>query len=166
MGSEPTRPEVVLRPLVASDKAELRRIYLTPEVIRWWGPPDGDFPSDELDVTRWTIEVDGAVAGLVQFWEEPERKYRHAGIDLFLDPVLHRRGIGAQALRGVIRHLLEDRGHHRLTIDPAVANTAAIRTYEKVGFRRVGVMHCYERDADGDGWHDGLLLELVADRDQ
>jgi aminoglycoside 6'-N-acetyltransferase len=36
--------------------------------------------------------VDGRVAGLIQFSEELEPKYRHAGIDLFLDPALHRRG--------------------------------------------------------------------------
>jgi aminoglycoside 6'-N-acetyltransferase len=39
----------------------------------------------------------------------------------------------------------------------------AIRAYEKAGFKAVGVMHRYERDADGDGGHDGLLLELIAD---
>jgi aminoglycoside 6'-N-acetyltransferase len=61
-----------------------------------------------------------------------------------------------------VRHLIDERGHHRITIDPAAANTAAIRAYEKVGFRRVGVMRSYERDAGGDGWHDGLLMELLA----
>lgn len=45
----------------------------------------------------------------------------------------------------------------------AAANAAAIRTYEKVGFRPVGVMRSYERDVSGDGWHDGLLMELLAD---
>ena len=50
-----------------------------------------------------------------------------------------------------------------LTIDPAAANTAAIRSYERVGFRPVGVMHAYERDANGDRWHDGLLMELVVE---
>ena len=59
------------------------------------------------------------------------------------------------------RHLLAERGHHRITIDPAAANTAAIRTYEKVGFRPVGVMRLYEQGPDGT-WHDGLLMELLA----
>jgi aminoglycoside 6'-N-acetyltransferase len=26
----------------------------------------------------------------------------------------------------------------------------------------VGVLRQYERDADGSGWHDGLLMELLA----
>jgi aminoglycoside 6'-N-acetyltransferase len=65
-------------------------------------------------------------------------------------------------VRRVTIQLVEERGHHRITIDPAVDNVAAIRAYEKVGFKPVGVMRRYERDVDGDGWHDGLLMELLA----
>jgi aminoglycoside 6'-N-acetyltransferase len=60
------------------------------------------------------------------------------------------------------RYLIEERGHHRLTIDPAADNAAAIRAYEKVGFRPVGRMRSYERGPDGT-WHDGLLMDLLAD---
>jgi aminoglycoside 6'-N-acetyltransferase len=158
-------PRVVLRPLAPGDETELRRIHRHPEVIRWWDVPDERFPWDEPDTLRWTILVDGAVAGLIQAWEEPDPKYRHAGIDLFIDPALRGRGIGPEALRRVVRHLVEERGHHRITIDPAADNAAAIRAYEKAGFRAVGVMRRYERDTGGDGWHDGLLMELVVEDD-
>ena len=84
------------------------------------------------------IEVDGAVAGMIQFAEELEPKYRHASIDLFLDPALHGRGLGTEAVRRVVRLLIDERGHHRITIDPAAANAAAIRAYEKAGFARSG----------------------------
>ena len=151
-----------LRPLAAGDEAELLRIHRTPEVLRWWDVPAAGFPWDEPEATRWTIEVDGKVAGLIQFWEEPEPKYRHASIDLFLDPALHGQGLGTEAVRRVVHHLIHDRGHHRVTIDPAAANAAAIRAYEKAGFRPVGVMRRYERDVGGAGWHDGLLMELLA----
>lgn len=150
-----------LRTLAAGDEAELIRIHETPEVMRWWDAPAPGFPWDEPESTRFTIEVDGAVAGLIQFWEEPEPRYRHASIDLFLDPALHGRGLGTEAVRRVVRHLVDQLGHHRITIDPAAANAAAIRAYEKAGFRAVGVMRGYERDAGGDGWHDGLLMELL-----
>jgi aminoglycoside 6'-N-acetyltransferase len=154
---------IVLRALVATDAPELRRIRATPEVARWWEPPEEEFPVvDEPHVTRWTIEVGGAVGGMVQFAEEADPKYRHASIDLFLEPALHGRGIGTEVVRRVVRHLIDECGHHRITIDPAAANVAAIRAYEKVGFRRVGVMRRYERDVDGHGWHDGLLMELLA----
>jgi aminoglycoside 6'-N-acetyltransferase len=159
------RGELVLRPLAAGDENELRRIHGTPEVMRWWDIPDEAFPWDEPEATRLTIEVDGTVAGLIQFTEEHEPKYRHAGIDLFLDPALHGRGLGTAAVRRVVRHLVDERGHHRITIDPAVDNAAAIRAYEKAGFRRVGVMRRSERDVGGGGWHDSLLMEFVAGED-
>ncbi len=155
--------ELALRPLREGDEAELRRIHSTPEVARWWDLPEEGFPwRDEPEATRLTIELDGAVAGMIQFSEELTPRYRHASIDLFLDPALHSRGLGTEAVRLIVRHLIEERGHHRLTIDPATANAAAIRAYEKAGFRAVGVMRRYERDVDGEGWHDGLLMELLA----
>jgi aminoglycoside 6'-N-acetyltransferase len=152
-----------LRPLTPDDAPELRRILATPEVAHWWDAPDDDFPlADDPDSERFVIEVDGAVAGMIQCYEETDPKYRHASIDLFLDPAFHGRGLGTEAVRRVVRMLIGERGHHRVTIDPAASNAAAIRAYEKVGFRPVGVMRRYERDADGSGWHDGLLMDLLA----
>jgi aminoglycoside 6'-N-acetyltransferase len=159
-----TRPGIVLRPLEPGDEGELLRIHATPAVAQWWGAPEEGFPwTDDPDAARLVIEVDGAVAGMIQYAEELEPKYRHASIDLFLDPALHGRGIGTEAVRRVTRMLIDERGHHRITIDPAVGNVAAVRAYEKAGFHRVGVMRRYERDADGRDWHDGLLMELVID---
>ena len=156
------RSRMTLRPLAAEDEGELLRIHGTPSVMRWWDVPHERFPWDEPESTRLTIEIAGAVAGLIQYSEENEPKYRHAGIDLFLDPALHGRGYGSEAVRRVVRLLFEELGHHRVTIDPAVANVAAIRAYEKVGFKPVGVMRQAERDVGGEGWHDALLMELLA----
>ena len=108
------------------------------------------------------IEVDGAIAGSIQYEEVTDPQYRSAGIDIFLGAAWQGRGLGREAIRVLVRHLFETRGHHRLTIDPAAANERAIRCYEAVGFSRVGVMRQYERDDDG-VWHDGLLMELLAD---
>ena len=130
--------------------------------MRWWDAPAEGFPWDEPEATRLTIEVDGVIAGLIQFSEELEPKYRHAGVDLFLDPALDGSGLGSEAVRRVVRHLIDELGHHRITIDPAATNTAAIRAYQKVGFSRVGIMRLSERDADGEDWHDSLLMELLA----
>ena len=108
--------------------------------MRWWDAPDQGFPWDEPESFRLTIEVDGRIAGMIQFAEEPEPKYRHASIDMFLDPKLHGRGIGTEAVRRVVRMLIDERGHHRITIDPAADNGAAIRAYEKAGFEKRGLV--------------------------
>lgn len=163
--SEPDhRATLELRPLAVGDEAELLRIHNTPEVVRWWDIPDDGFPwTDEPGQSRLTIEVDGKVAGMIQFYEELDPRYRHTAIDLFLDPALHDRGLGPEAVRQVVKMLIDERGHHRITIDPAAANAVAIRAYEKAGFKQVGTMRRYERDVGGDGWHDSLLMEFLAE---
>ncbi len=151
---------VVLRPATIDDVPKFAAIIARPEVARWWGSPftAADIAADGEVV--FAIEVDGHVAGLVQYFEENEPDYRHAGIDIVLAPAHQGRGLGADALRTLARHLFQDRGHHRLTIDPAADNARAIASYAKVGFRPVGVMRQYERGRDGT-WHDGLLMDLL-----
>jgi len=87
--------------------------------------------------------------------------YRHAGIDVFLDPAVHGRGLGREVVAVLAAHLVDDRRHRRLVIDPAVDNVRAIACYEAVGFRRVGVMRAYEHWPDGTE-RDGLLMDLLA----
>jgi len=86
--------------------------------------------------------------------------YRHAGIDIFLTTSRHGEGSGTEVIRLLAGYLFEERGYHRLTIDPAAENTTAIRAYERVGFRRVGIMRRYERGPDG-VWRDGLLMDML-----
>jgi aminoglycoside 6'-N-acetyltransferase len=154
---------VVLTPVTAGHVADLRRILATPEVRARWGEEAASpsWPFDDPSTVRFAIVESETVVGLVQYGEETDPMYRHASIDIFVDPTRHGRGIGRDAVRTVARHLIA-RGHHRLVIDPAADNTAAIRAYSAVGFRPVGVMRRYEHDVDGDGWHDGLLMELLA----
>jgi aminoglycoside 6'-N-acetyltransferase len=105
--------------------------------------------------------VSGETVGLIQYFEENEPDFRHANIDLFLGEGARGRGLGPDAIRTLARYLVGERGHHRLTIDPAADNAAAVRAYEKVGFRAVGVMREYWRSPEGT-WRDGLLMELLA----
>lgn len=155
----------MLRPLRSTDVTVVAAIQAQPGVARWWGPPDqaelrGKAAGTD-DSTAFAIEQDGELVGLIQYHEEDDPMYRHAGIDLFLSEDVHGHGLGTDAVRTMALHLIHDRGHHRLVIDPAADNAAAIRAYEKAGFRPVGVMRRYERSPDGE-WHDGLLMDLLA----
>jgi len=147
------------------DVERVVEIQAEPNVARWWGAPD------EADLKRlaegrgeeeaFVIESEGEVVGFIQFVEENEPEFRHAGIDLFLSERHQGQGLGPDAIRTLVRYLIDERGHHRLTIDPAADNTEAIRAYEKVGFRPVGVLREYWRAPDGT-WRDGLLMDLLA----
>jgi len=155
---------VVLRPARPDDASRLLEILTAPGTAEWW--PDFDeedareHTSPRDDAQSFMIEVDGEVVGFIQSWEETDPQYRHAGIDVSLDPGWHERGLGTDAMRTLARHLFDDLGHHRITIDPAAHNLRAIRCYEKVGFRPVGIMRRYKRGGDG-SWHDGLLMDLL-----
>ncbi len=151
---------VSLRPVEPADREGLRAMRAEPDVERWWGAQSDDWPGDEDDVELLAIEHDGELAGLIQFWEEPDQDYRHGDVDILLTTRLHGRGLGTDAMRTIARHLIEDRGHHRITLTTAPDNARAIHVYEKVGFRRVGVTRLSERAPDGT-WHDELLMELV-----
>ncbi|MDQ3716944.1 MAG: GNAT family N-acetyltransferase [Actinomycetota bacterium] len=156
---------VVLVPVTGDHVPDLRRILQTPKVRMRWGDEAAspDWPFDDPAVIRFAVLLDGTVRGMVQYGEEEDPAYRHASIDIFLDPLVHGEGVGRDAVRTIARHLVNERGHHRLVIDPAADNVAAIRCYTAVGFRPVGIMRRYERDGDGDGWHDGLLMDLLAE---
>ena len=156
---------VLLRPVRAADGERFLEILREPEVARWWGVHDAarvreDLIESEDDVV-YAIESEGELIGAITYYEEPTPEYRHAGLDIFLTTERQGQGLGSEALRLLARHLFKERGHHRLTIDPAAANARAIRAYERIGFRPVGVMRKYERSPDG-SWRDGLLLDLLA----
>ena len=79
---------VVLVPVAAEHVPQLRRILRTPEVWLRWGDEAASpqWPFDDPSATRFTVLLDGTVSGMVQYSEEEEPAYRHASIDIFLDP--------------------------------------------------------------------------------
>jgi aminoglycoside 6'-N-acetyltransferase len=141
------------------DRDALGAILSEPEVVRWWGPFDPDTAFDEIDAS-FAIVIDGRVAGWLLYAEEDWWQYPSVAFDIALSTAAQGRGYGREALRVAIRHFVA-RGHHRFTIDPSVDNERAIRSYAAVGFREVGVLRSYERRDDA--WHDGLLMDLLAD---
>lgn len=156
---------VSLRPVAHGDAPALGSILADPTVAPWWGRNDNDRLLRDVieppgEVATYVIEAEGTVVGFIQYSEENEPGYRHAGIDIALGSSWQGRGLGPDAIRTLAQHLFHDRGHHRLTIDPAAANERAIRAYKRVGFRPVGVMRDYEQGDDG-SWHDGLLMDLL-----
>ena len=121
---------ITLRPATPADEERLWEILQEPEIVRWWGHEAREDLQSHLagreQAVPFVIEHAGATAGLVQYCEENDPEFRHAGIDIYLTARLHGRGLGAAAIRLMVQHL-QALGHHRITIDPAAANHAAIR---------------------------------------
>jgi aminoglycoside 6'-N-acetyltransferase len=145
--------DLELRRSRPADAEALETLFAEPDVKRWW--VDSDYDRDN----GWVVEVGGEVAGWVQYEEEPYEWYPGVALDIALITAVHGRGYGRRALRLAIEHFVA-KGHHRFTIDPAVENERAIRSYAAVGFKPVGVLRSYGRNPEG-GWHDGLLMDLV-----
>ena len=150
-------PRVTLRPQEPADVPVLNAIIAEPEVRRWWGTdPEVD------DQDAFTILVGGEIAGWLGWYEEEMADYHHGGLDIFLATRFQGQGLGRETLYLGAKWLIEDKGHHRLIIDPSAANARAIATYTALGFKPVGIMRRYERGPDGT-FHDGLLMDMLAE---
>ncbi len=157
---------IVLRPLTESDVDRIVELGADPDVARWWPGLTSEHVlekarGDDDGAVVFAVLVEDELAGMIQYFEENDPEYRHASIDVFLGKPYQDGGLGTDTVRTMARHLLVDRGHHRLTIDPAAHNERAIRCYEKIGFKRVGIMREYGLEEGV--WRDGLLLDLLAD---
>jgi aminoglycoside 6'-N-acetyltransferase len=153
---------VRLRPVSTADLPALLAILEEPEVARWWRRAEWE-RVDEKDAVTLAVEfrATGTVAGCIQYAEETDTDYFSAAVDIFVGTAAQGHGVGPDAMRTLIAWLIDLRGHHRLTVDPAAQNARAIHVYETLGFRPVGVLRRYERVED-DVWRDALLMELLA----
>jgi aminoglycoside 6'-N-acetyltransferase len=153
---------VGLDPLEREHAERLRELRAAPEVSRWWGPPEEGWPLEAGDeLTRLVVTLGEEVVGFVQVFEEPDPDSRYADADIFIAPERQDQGLGTEAFGLVLTHLLDERGHHRVTLTTSPDNARAIRVYEKLGFRRVGVLRRSQRIQPFGEWEDELLMELV-----
>jgi aminoglycoside 6'-N-acetyltransferase len=139
---ELTGARVRLRPGGERDVPVLCAILAQPEVACWWGDPEpasavaAGLRGDDESVLL-VVEAAGQVIGGIQFHEENDPMYRHAGIDIYLSRHGQGRGLGSEAVSLLARYLFEERGHHRLTIDPRRATgglSAATRRWGSAGW--------------------------------
>jgi aminoglycoside 6'-N-acetyltransferase len=123
-----------LRPAVADDVDRLVAWHADPEVSRYWD--DETFTRAEMeerlareDVAAWIVEEESQPVGFLQVHSE--------GLDMFLIPAARGRGLGPDAARTMARHLLDELGRERVTVDPYAWNDAAVRAWERAGFVEV-----------------------------
>jgi len=87
----------------------------------------------------FAIVVDEELVGMCCFWGiDLHNRRAHLGIGIGEE---HRgRGIGTDATRVMLHYAFVDRGWHRVQLEVLATNTAALRSYEKAGFREDGRM--------------------------
>jgi RimJ/RimL family protein N-acetyltransferase len=91
------------------------------------------------------------------------RRHRNAVLGILIgDPAVRGQGIAPEAVRVLLRHAFGEMGLHRIDLAVAVDNPAAIRSYQKAGFREEGRLR--ERVRRGEGYVDALWMGIL-DRD-
>jgi aminoglycoside 6'-N-acetyltransferase len=136
----------VFRPVTAADVPLLARWRASPDVIRWWGPPDVEPAAETLGdprVAMWIVEYHGRPFAYAQDYSPHDwdaHPFAHLppgsrGIDQYIgEPDLLDRGHGSAFVRAHCDRLFAA-GAPAIGTDPHPDNRRAIRAYEKAGFK-------------------------------
>src|SRR5207248_10200992 len=108
---------IELRPVNAGDAELLVEWHADPEVSRYWD--DHVYTLQEMrerlarpDVDRYVIKAEGVLVGFIRAWREGGG----VGLDMFLVPGARGRGLGLDATRSLVGHLVAE-GWSRITVD-------------------------------------------------
>ena len=161
--------KVTLRPVERGDARLIKKWLNDPEVMPYWGGVTDTV--DDARAAEWVerflganpglaaviIEVDGAPAGFIEISGEPdEPNYRHkAELDICIgEPARWEQGLGTDALLALLLWFFTETPIVRVFLQPRAVNERAVHVYEKVGFRREGVLRKGEMT-------DGQLFDTV-----
>ena len=146
-----------LRPATDADVDLLVEWHANPDVARYW---DGEtFTRAEMlerlrrpDVDAFIVEQRARPVGYVQAWRGDDDG---GGLDMFLVPEARGRGLGPDAALALARHLVQEVGWTRVTVDPYASNERAVRAWRRAGFGDVE-----ERPPDDEHQERWLLMEF------
>lgn len=162
---------VLLRPLGPEDAADLHAATLDPESTRLTGTQRA-FTREEI--RRWCERVadaegridlaivhiaTGEFLGEVVLNDIDEANLRASFRIALAAERLFGRGYGTEAARLLLRWAFDELGLHRVELEVYAFNPRALRVYEKLGFRREGVLREVLRQ-DG-AWHDAIQMGML-----
>jgi aminoglycoside 6'-N-acetyltransferase len=148
-----TTPVIALRPASPGDRFMLRRWLADPEIETWWGSRAGAEAAIALAMESPSalcriIEHAGQAIGYthavdVGLWNETLPEVIPSGcwdLDTFIgDASYRRRGIGQRAIELLAQEVFTTTLAVACCIFTSVKNEAAVRAYERAGFRWVSV---------------------------
>jgi RimJ/RimL family protein N-acetyltransferase len=147
---------ITFRPITVADIPTLHRWRNLPHVSRWWHPsnPSLQLANEEYrhylqpgsGVDAYITLLDGREMGYIQMWwvrHYPDYKPYvpvtddMVGVDVFIgEPDYLHRGVGPRIMRRFLCDYVFSHPHvPAAIIDPLPENAAAIRAYEKAGFK-------------------------------
>jgi RimJ/RimL family protein N-acetyltransferase len=148
---ELTTPRLVLRRLRAGDAAAIAAYRSRPEVARFqlWETFEltdaiqliadqaavvPDTPGTWLQLALVLRESDTVIGDCGIHFRADDPRQVELGITL--DPAYQRRGLAAEALRGVLAYVFDSLGKHRVTAVTDAENHAAAGLFRRLGFRQ------------------------------
>jgi len=155
-------PFVTLRTPLESDVEPLLAVLNEPEVAYWWVGYDAERIREEFlraPGEGRIIDVGGAAIGGMLILRSDDPEYPTTVMHIFISTAYRGRRIGEEALALAIRHEFSE-GITRVTLDPNAKNVGAIRSYERLGFRRVGILRDYQLRESG-ALDDALFMDLT-----
>ncbi len=150
--------------------SDIKQIYdwtQQPHVKKWWQDPEDweEFKNkfeDKLispDRACFVIYIENKSVGYIQTYQankfpewtdQPDGTY---GMDLFIgNPNFIGKGFGTEIVKLFVEKIFENSKATRIIINPDVNNIAAIRAYEKAGFKK---LHEIKRENDTE-----ILMEI------
>ena len=158
---------VKLRFLTADDKEKLFRMFslLSEEALEWSGAP---YTSDSI--LRWVnnisnmiplvAENQSRIVGYAAIGKSPiPRKKGNADLAVYLHQDFHSVGLGTAMTEKIIE-LARKEKVHRIELTVVKENNAAIRLYEKFGFKLEGLSKDAFYGKDGK-YHDIISMGLI-----
>lgn len=142
---------LVFKPLTQNDFLLLATWFKQPHIAQWWESEDEHMLLKKLDSTwlnAFIVYLDNGPIGYMQcydvcnvgngWWlDQPEGTW---GIDQFIgEPDCIGKGYGTQMIQEFVAILFKDQKITRVIADPKPHNTRAIRVYERVGFKNIGL---------------------------
>ena len=155
MSGAASSPGVQLRPATRADWPLIRKWLARPDIQRWWGPQASTeaevlMAMDSTHAICRIIEVDGEPVGYAHavdasLWGESLPDDLVPGtwdLDIFIAAESHRgKGIGETALRLLKDEVFATTLAVAVCVFASIENEAAVRAYEKAGFRWRRVWH-------------------------
>lgn len=164
---------ITFQPITQADFPQLFTWVHRPHVKQWWYPdalPWDQFTAKYLknlnseNVHGFIFYLDNKPLGFIQYYDAHKTPNIQGninlkgtyGMDLYIaDPCYLGKGYGTKVLQQFLEFIKQRHTVTTFIIDPHANNIAAIKTYEKLGFKKV-------REEDQQNYGKVVIMELNA----